>query len=432
MKKIIFTVLLALATLFITFSCEEVPLEKAATEESALKSAQEVLGDPQMTHHPTYTMYQSTVDWLTSTLPPYYYGTSWFEHSGSGTYYSGAKINFHGGYGSSKNLRSKGSYSTRNSSLFRIAPNLDPVGYDGHVAFMLKGPAGEIGTIRTVICTTGDTHIIPDNDEEVDPDWEWRYQEGVYVWQTSQPQFVSLTGDWQYVQVDVASQWWLVYGQNPGAGFDRFPPYDDDVYVWLNLNDNNDDSFWVDFIVNGETTVPTPVGDHEITGPSTVTTGENNTFSFVGEMDYNSYQWSVPAGRATVMSGGTTKNAVIRFNDPGYTELNVRGKFNQMGWSAWETVLVNASDPTPPQPPAAPTISGASTLYGSKPIISSYSQPSGKQSYEWNLPYGTYSVQQYNNIKVIGFSSSGYRTIQGRYKEGGVWSSWGYKSVTVY
>jgi hypothetical protein len=57
--------------------------------------------------------------------------------------------------------------------------------------------------------------------------------------------------------------------------------------------------------------------------------------------------------------------------------------------------------------------------------------PSGKQAYEWNLPYGAGSVQQYNNINVIQFYFSGPKTIQGRYKEDGLWSSWGYKTVYV-
>jgi len=86
-------------------------------------------------------------------------------------------------------------------------------------------------------------------------------------------------------------------------------------------------------------------------------------------------------------------------------------------------------NPNPPVPPT-PTITGDGTV--SVYDVEAYSQPSGKQDYEWIMPFsGCYHVQEYNNIKVIGFTAAGNRTLRGRYKENGVWSEYGNKSIVV-
>jgi hypothetical protein len=97
----------------------------------------------------------------------------------------------------------------------------------------------------------------------------------------------------------------------------------------------------------------------------------------------------------------------------------------------YDDLYVEVSDDyvQPPQPPSPPTISGASSadVYD----VESYSMPSGKDDYDWTLPYGVSHVQEYGNIKVVRFTSAGNRTIEGKYKEDGAWSSVGYKTVSV-
>jgi len=98
---------------------------------------------------------------------------------------------------------------------------------------------------------------------------------------------------------------------------------------------------------------------------------------------------------------------------------------NEFVYYGWVYVI---EDPAPVPP--TPTISG--DTYVSNYSTEAYSMPSGKQDYEWIMPFsGCYHVQEYNNIKVIGFNATGNRTLKGRYKQGGVWSEYGIKNIVV-
>jgi hypothetical protein len=173
-----------------------------------------------------------------------------------------------------------------------------------------------------------------------------------------------------------------------------------------------------------------------VSGPTTIYEGEISVW----------YPTVTPPGTQYVrMTANNIRDGVITWPENLYQFDEYRmtpsgtGKFlicaqaepsNEFIYFGWVYVVEN---PTPPHP--VPSISGPSTAYEGS--TASYSMPSGKQAYEWILPYyGVSHVQQYNNIKVVYFQnvpgSGQQRTIQGRYKENGYWSEYGSKTTTVY
>ena len=169
------------------------------------------------------------------------------------------------------------------------------------------------------------------------------------------------------------------------------------------------------FTINGPTTVYE--GDISIWYPANLPSGTTYVRMHAGDIQgdiawpENEYQFD--QYRMTIE--GTGKFILSAQAEPS----------DEVVYLGWITVLEN---PNPPVPPT-PTISGASSvgIYD----VEAYTMPSGKQDYEWTLPYGVSHVQEYSNIKVVRFTSTGNRTIEGKYKEGGVWSEIGYKSVSV-
>jgi hypothetical protein len=171
-----------------------------------------------------------------------------------------------------------------------------------------------------------------------------------------------------------------------------------------------------------------------ITGPSTALVGYGNDYSVAvtgtDKDNYEYFAWDVNSATFD-----------YDYQVTGFAQLEITP--NEEGTATlWCTLVdfdavyptisaslqIEAKEYVPPSYIPPPTISGPSTAYEGS--TRSYSMPSGKQAYEWILPfYGVTHVQQYNNIKVVYFEvvpgSGQQRTIQGRYKENGYWSEYG-------
>jgi hypothetical protein len=168
----------------------------------------------------------------------------------------------------------------------------------------------------------------------------------------------------------------------------------------------------------------------QITGPTTVY-GDISVWYVENEpagTDYTRMYCSVVSGNVTYPEDEYQFDH-YRITPSGTGTIRLVAQAEWGGqWTNYFYVTV-VENPNPPVPPT-PSIGGANNVTVNS--TEAYSMPSGKQDYEWIMPFsGCYHVQEYNNLKVIGFTSPGNRTLKGRYKEGGVWSEYGIKNIVV-
>jgi hypothetical protein len=178
-----------------------------------------------------------------------------------------------------------------------------------------------------------------------------------------------------------------------------------------------------------------------INGPATAGVGYWNTYTVSTSgvnVNYYDYQiWNINAATFTYEVDYPETGVVkIKPTSEGSAILWISLIDGEARYPNLEAYLIiDAEVYVPPSYIPPPTISGPSTDY--EGTTAAYSMPSGKQAYEWILPfYGVTHVQQYNNIKVVYFEnvpgSGQQRTIQGRYKVDGEWSEYGSKTTIVY